>query len=79
MHRTFASARARGRLPLGGRPKSMSEQDIAIAKALLQDPSLTFEEVATRLSVSPSTLYRYLPGGRGSTMSLAKGKNNSGY
>lgn len=60
----LASARARGRL--GGRPKSMSEQDIAAAKALLQDPSITFEKVAERIGVAPSTLYRYLPGGRGS-------------
>jgi DNA invertase Pin-like site-specific DNA recombinase len=63
-HAGLASARARGRL--GGRPKSMSDQDIAAAKAMLQDPSLTFEEVATRLKVAPSTLYRYFPGGRGS-------------
>jgi DNA invertase Pin-like site-specific DNA recombinase len=58
----LASARARGRL--GGRPRGLSSEDIAAAKALLTDPSITMEEVAKRLGVAPSTLYRYLPGGR---------------
>jgi DNA invertase Pin-like site-specific DNA recombinase len=56
------AARKRGRT--GGRPPSLSEQDIKAAKALLRDPEITVEEVAERLNVAPSTLYRHLPGGR---------------
>ena len=56
------AARKRGRT--GGRPPALSEQDIQAAKALLSDPEITVEEVAERLKVAPSTLYRHLPGGR---------------
>ena len=58
----LVAARARGKV--GGRPSAISQEDLVVAKALLRDESLTFETVATRLGVSPSTLYRYLPGGR---------------
>ena len=58
----LASARARGRL--GGRPPALSAEDIAHARALLSDPDITVEQVAKRLGVVPSTLYRHLPGGR---------------
>ena len=58
----LAAARARGRT--GGRPASLTEKDITAAKALLKDPGITVEEVARRLKVAPSTLYRHLPGGR---------------
>ncbi len=57
------AARERGRL--GGRPRALSDDDIAAAKALLRDPNITVEQAAERLSIAPSTLYRYLPGGRG--------------
>jgi DNA invertase Pin-like site-specific DNA recombinase len=56
------AARARGRM--GGRPRALSEKDLAAAKALLGDPAITFGEVAHRLKVAPATLYRHLPGGR---------------
>jgi len=56
------SARARGRL--GGRPPAMTDKDIAVAKAMLSDPNITVEQVAQRLGVAPSTLYRHIPGGR---------------
>ena len=59
----LASARARGRL--GGRPPALKENDVAAAKAMLRDPTITVEQVAKRLDVAPSTLYRHLPGGRG--------------
>lgn len=49
----------------GGRPPALSAADLAAAKALLRDPAITVDEVATRLKVSPATLYRHLPGGRG--------------
>jgi len=60
----LASARARGKL--GGRPAAWDDDDITAAKALLRDPNISVEQVAQRLSVSPSTLYRYIPGGRSS-------------
>lgn len=56
------SARSRGKR--GGRPKGLTEQDIQVAKAMLADSKITVEEVARRLKVAPSTLYRHLPGGR---------------
>jgi DNA invertase Pin-like site-specific DNA recombinase len=58
----LASAKARGRL--GGRPPALSAEDLAHARALLRDPEITMEQVAKRLGVVPSTLYRHLPGGR---------------
>jgi DNA invertase Pin-like site-specific DNA recombinase len=58
------AACARGRK--GGRPRSLAERDLAAAKAMLRDPSITVEEVARRLGVGPATLYRHLPGGRSS-------------
>ncbi len=58
------AARARGRR--GGRPRSLNETDLAAARAMLRDPTITVEEVARRLNVGPATLYRHLPGGRGS-------------
>jgi DNA invertase Pin-like site-specific DNA recombinase len=61
----LAAARERGRL--GGRPPALSKEDLAAAKALLRDPAITIEQVARRLGVAPSTLYRHLPGGRSAT------------
>ena len=57
------AARARGRI--GGRPRSLSAEDLKQARALLTDPEITVEEVTKRLGVGVSTLYRQLPGGRG--------------
>jgi DNA invertase Pin-like site-specific DNA recombinase len=58
----LASARARGRI--GGRPRSLSDDDLVAARALLSDPTITAQQVADRLKVSLSTLYSYFPGGR---------------
>ncbi len=55
----LAAALARGRK--GGRPKSLSESDLAAARQLLRDPMISVKEVAGRLNVSDSTLYRYIP------------------
>ena len=57
------AAAARGRK--GGRPSKLTEDDLKAAKALLADTSITVEDVAKRLGVSPATLYRHMPGGRG--------------
>lgn len=56
------AARARGRI--SGRPPALDDEDLVAAKAMLRDPAITVEEVARRLDVAPSTLYRHLPGGR---------------
>jgi DNA invertase Pin-like site-specific DNA recombinase len=56
------AARARGRT--GGRPRALSDKDLKEARALLADPDITVEDVARRLGVGPSTLYRYLPAAR---------------
>jgi len=56
----LAAARAKGKV--GGRPRKLTEQDLAVARALFAaDPPLTFSEVARRLNVGPSTLYNYFP------------------
>jgi len=60
------AARARGRK--GGRPPAMTERDLQMAKTLLANPEITVEEVARKLGVAPSTLYRHLPGGRGAIL-----------
>ncbi|MCJ2103824.1 recombinase family protein [Methylobacterium sp. E-041] len=51
-------ARRKGRV--GGRPKLMGPKDVAAARALLADGSLTSREVAARFDVSKATLYRHL-------------------
>lgn len=65
-HAGLAAAKARGRT--GGRPSALSADDLAAAKALLRDPEITVAQVARRVGVSPSTLYRYLPGGRSTSL-----------
>ena len=41
-----------------------AQKDLKQARALLTDPEITVEDVARRLGVGPSTLYRYLPAAR---------------
>ena len=53
------AARARGKT--GGRPPAMSTEDIAIAKAMMSDPTITVKQVAGRLGVSVSTIYKHVP------------------
>jgi DNA invertase Pin-like site-specific DNA recombinase len=60
------AARARGRK--GGRPPALAAKDLAAARALLRDPAIPVEEVARRLKLAPSTLYRHLPGGRSAVL-----------
>ena len=63
------AARARGRK--GGRPRVLSEKNLKEARALLTDPDITVEDVAQRLGVGSSTLYRYLPAARQSVQEAA--------
>lgn len=60
------AARSRGRV--GGRPRSVSDEDIAAAKALLKDPDITVRKVAERIGCSEATLYRYLPSARANAL-----------
>ena len=57
------AAKARGRT--GERPPAMNKADITAARATLRANGISVAEVAERLRVSPSTLYRHFPGGRG--------------
>lgn len=56
------AARSRGRI--GGRPRSVSDEDIAAARAMLKNPEITVKKVAERIGCSEATLYRYLPAAR---------------
>lgn len=56
------AAAARGRK--GGRPSKLSAEDLKAVRAMLADPTITVQDVARRLDVSPATLYRHLPAAR---------------
>ena len=56
------AAAARGRK--GGRRRKLSEEDLAMARALLKDPSIPVAQVAKRPGVSRATFYAYFPGAR---------------
>jgi DNA invertase Pin-like site-specific DNA recombinase len=58
----LAAARAQGKK--GGRPPRMKPDDIKVARAMLADPEITVEDIAKRLGVGTSTLYRHLPRAR---------------
>lgn len=54
----LAAARARGRL--GGRPRSLTPEKVAMARALLAEDEHTVTGVARTLGVGRTTLYRHL-------------------
>ena len=54
----LAAARARGRL--GGRKPRLSADGLDTAHRLMADPLLTMEEIASRLGIGRTTLYRAL-------------------
>ena len=60
------AALARGRK--GGRRRKLSDEDLAMARALLKDPSIPVAQVAKRLGVSRATFYAYFPGARTRSM-----------
>jgi DNA invertase Pin-like site-specific DNA recombinase len=65
--RTIAGLRAAREMgKTGGRPSSLNISDLTVAKAMLKDKGITVREIAKRLKVNSSTLYRHLPGGRSS-------------
>ena len=55
----LAAARARGRL-LGGRRPRLSADGLDTARRLMADPTLSMEEIAARVGVGRTTLYRAL-------------------
>ncbi len=54
----LSAARSRGRL--GGRPKSMDNKKVLLAKSLMENPSYSIPDICEMLSVSRATLYRYV-------------------
>ena len=62
----LAAARARGRL--GGRKPRLSADGLDTARRLMADPLLTMGEIASRLGVGRTTLYRAL--GRAQAMPI---------
>ena len=58
------AARTRGRV--GGRPRSLTAKEIAIAQALYADPDKSIKDICQALRISKMTLYCYVePGKRG--------------
>ena len=63
--RTKAGLQAAKRMgKFGGRPRSLSKQDLLEAKALLKDQNITIAQVAKRFNIAEATFYRYMNGGR---------------
>ena len=56
------AALARGRK--GGRPRKLREDDLAVARAMLRDPTISIAAIAKRLGVSRPTFYAYFPAAR---------------
>lgn len=52
------AARERGRV--GGRPRSLGEEDIPQVQALMKDPDVSTSEICERFGISKATLYRYV-------------------
>ncbi len=71
----LAAARARGRL--GGRKPRLSAEGLDTARRLMADPMLTMNEVAARVGVGWTTLYRAL-GRAGAVTSGAAGTAKAG-
>jgi DNA invertase Pin-like site-specific DNA recombinase len=56
------AALARGRK--GGRPRKLSDADLAVARAMLTDATIPVAAIAKRLGVSRTTFYEYFPAAR---------------
>ena len=48
----------------GGRRRKLCEEDLAMARTLLKDPTIPVAQIAMRLGVSRATFYAYFPGAR---------------
>lgn len=59
------AALARGRK--GGRRKKLSDEDLAVGRAMLADPTIPVSKVAERLGINRTSLYRYFPAARSGT------------
>jgi len=57
-HAGLAAARARGRS--GGRPRVMSEDQVATARQMYESKDFTIDAIARVLGVSRASIYRYL-------------------
>jgi hypothetical protein len=57
-----------------GRPRALDAARLAQARAMLAQPNRTIEGVAIELGIAPSTLYRYVPGGRSAAGSPPQGQ-----
>jgi AcrR family transcriptional regulator len=44
--------------------RKLGEDDLAMARALLKDPSIPVAQIAKRLGMSRATFYAYFPGAR---------------
>ena len=53
-----AAARARGRL--GGRPVKMNKEKIAMAQALYDKKNILIKDICKQLEISKGTFYRYV-------------------
>ena len=58
-HEGLAAARARGQRL--GRPPAMTEEQILHARSMLANPEASISSIAKLLSVSRTTLYKYVP------------------
>jgi DNA invertase Pin-like site-specific DNA recombinase len=65
----LTAARARGRL--GGRKPRLTADGLDTARRLMADPTLSMEEIASRVGVGRTTLYRAL--GRAAEAAAASG------
>jgi DNA invertase Pin-like site-specific DNA recombinase len=54
----LTAARARGKT--GGRPKALTERQLAIAASLYSDKKTPVPEICRTLNISKSTFYRYV-------------------
>jgi DNA invertase Pin-like site-specific DNA recombinase len=70
------AARKKGRL--GGRPRKLTEQKLAIARTLYGAGKHTVGEIAATLGVSEATVYRYLAASRPARAAMDQGKPTAG-
>lgn len=56
------AARNRGRR--GGRPRALDATKLQVVKTLMSSGELTISQIAAQVGVTPSTLYRAIPGGK---------------